>query len=92
MHCGKIFDEIVRQCIAAGLVAGKHLSFDGTVIQANASYESMVPRRVVEMSPAEYIQKIEQENPAGAGGGTGAAINHRPGSRAKGEYRLYIGN
>ncbi|ACX51325.1 transposase IS4 family protein [Ammonifex degensii KC4] len=59
----EIFDEIVRQCMAAGLVAGKHLSFDGTTIQANASYDSMVPRRVVEMSPAEYIQKVEQENP-----------------------------
>lgn len=59
----EIFDEIVRQCIAAGLVAGKHLSFDGTTIQANASYESMVPRRVVEISPTEYIRKVEQENP-----------------------------
>lgn len=59
----EIFDEVVRQCIAKGLVAGKHLSFDGTTIHANASYESMVPRRVVEMSPAEYMQKVEQENP-----------------------------
>jgi transposase len=59
----EIFDEVVRQCMAAGLVAGKHISFDGTTIQANASYDSMVPRRVVEMSPAEYLQKVEQENP-----------------------------
>lgn len=59
----EMFDEVVRQCIAAGLVAGRHLSFDGTPVQANASYDSMVPKRVIEMSPAEYIQKVEEENP-----------------------------
>lgn len=64
----EIFNEVVRQCIAKGLVAGKHLSFDGTTIQANASYESMVTRRIVEMSPAEYMQKVEQENPVGIEG------------------------
>lgn len=74
----EIFDEIVRQCIARGLVAGKHLSFDGTVIQANASYESMAPRRVVEMSPAEYIQKVEQENPVTAESGEYVAAGEVP--------------
>ena len=58
----KIFDEIVRQCIAKGLLTGKHLTVDSTHIKANASFKSMEPV-VVEMKPKEYIEKLEKENP-----------------------------
>lgn len=58
----EIFDEIVRQCITHGLVSGKHLTVDGTLVKANASLKSMEPV-VVEMKPKEYIKRIEEENP-----------------------------
>jgi transposase len=58
----EIFDEIVNQCIAKGLLRGKHLTVDSTYIRANASFKSLEPI-VVEMKPKEYIEKLEQENP-----------------------------
>ncbi len=59
----KLFDEIVGQCIKAGLLTGRHLTVDSTNIKANASIKSLEPI-VVEMKPQEYIKKLEQENPA----------------------------
>ena len=59
----EIFDEIVRQCVSKGLVQGRHLTVDATHIKANASFRSMEPV-VVEMAPKEYLQKLEEENPA----------------------------
>ncbi len=57
-----LFDEIVGQCIRAGLLTGRHLTVDSTNIKANASIKSLEPI-VVEMKPQEYIKKLEQENP-----------------------------
>jgi len=56
-----IFDEIVRRCINMGLIDGKHLSVDGTLVKANASIDSM-EAVVVKMNPSEYMDKIEQLN------------------------------
>src|SRR5271157_3025266 len=39
----EIFDQIVNQCIAKGLVTGKHLTVDSTYIKANASFKSLEP-------------------------------------------------
>lgn len=58
----KIFDEIVNQCIAKGLLTGKHLTVDSTYVRANASFKSLEPI-VVEIKPKEYIDKLEKENP-----------------------------
>lgn len=33
----ELMDEVVRQCSEAGLVSGRHLSVDGTQVQADAS-------------------------------------------------------
>src|SRR5713101_9937710 len=33
----EVFEEIVRRCLEAGLVEGKNLAVDGTLVQANAS-------------------------------------------------------
>src|SRR6516225_10037705 len=33
----EVFEEIVRRCLAAGLVEGKRLTVDGTIVTANAS-------------------------------------------------------
>lgn len=40
----RLFDEVVRQCCEAGLVSGRHLSVDGTQVQANASLKSLRKR------------------------------------------------
>jgi transposase len=58
----EIFDEVVRRCIEAGLLKGEHITADGTLVEANASLNSMEPI-VVEMKPGEYLQKVKEENP-----------------------------
>jgi transposase len=40
----ELFEQIVRQCVEVGLVQGKHLSVDGTFVEANAAKESRIPR------------------------------------------------
>jgi transposase len=44
----RLFDVIVQQCGAAGLVWGKELYFDATQVDANASLDSGTPRFAVE--------------------------------------------
>lgn len=58
----EMFDEIVSQCMDKGLVSGKHLTVDSTLVKANASFRTMEPI-VVGLRPKEYIDQIERENP-----------------------------
>lgn len=58
----EIFEEVVRRCIASGLVSGEHLSADGTYVEANAAMGSMEPV-VVGLTPKEYLQRVALENP-----------------------------
>src|SRR6202162_987437 len=39
----EVFEEIVRRCLEAGLVEGRNLAVDGTLVRANASQQSRVP-------------------------------------------------
>jgi len=39
----ELFERIVEQCIAAGLVEGEQMSVDGSFIMANASHHSRIP-------------------------------------------------
>ena len=48
------FERIVEQCMAAGLVWGQELYFDATKVEANASLDSVAPRR---MHPRTSPQK-----------------------------------
>lgn len=59
---GQIFDHIVLQCVEKGLVSGKHLTVDSTLVKANASFKNLEPI-VVSLRPEQYIDKIEKENP-----------------------------
>lgn len=52
-----IFDHVVDQCIAAGLVGGKRSFMDSTLFDANASESSLVPRIKV-MNPSEYTEEM----------------------------------
>jgi transposase len=57
----QIFDQIGLQCVEKGLVSGKHLTVDSTLVKANASFKTMEPI-VVSLKPGEYIDKVEREN------------------------------
>ncbi len=65
----EVFEEIVRRCVEAGLVDGQNLAVDGTMIGANASRQSRVPREQlqeaaqVSRTVQEYLAELEQVNP-----------------------------
>lgn len=65
----EVFEEIVRRCLAAGLVEGQNLVVDGTIVGADASPKSRVPREqlkeVAQLSRTvrEYLAELEQVNP-----------------------------
>lgn len=58
----EMFDEIVRQCVEKGLVSGKHLTVDSTLVKANASFRTMEPV-VVKLHPRQYLDQVEKHNP-----------------------------
>src|SRR6478735_8314572 len=65
----ELFEQIVRQCVEVGLVQGKHLSVDGSFVEANAAKESRIPRQqLVEAAQVnhtvrQYLVELEQQNP-----------------------------
>jgi transposase len=65
----ELFEQIVRQCVEVGLVQGKHLSVDGSFVEANASKESRIPREQlveaaqVNQTVRQYLVELEQQNP-----------------------------
>jgi transposase len=65
----KLFEQIVKQCVEVGLVEGKHLSVDGSFVEANAAKDSRIPREQlaeaaqVNRSARQYLQELEQQNP-----------------------------
>src|SRR5512147_820049 len=66
----ELFEQIVRQCVDLGLVQGKHLSVDGSFVEANAAKESRIPREQlaeaaqVHQTVRQYLKDIEEQNPA----------------------------
>jgi transposase len=52
----RFFEQIIELCVEAGLVWGRELYFDGTMVRANADYERRVPRlnRVAQ----EHLQEV----------------------------------
>ena len=64
-----LFAQIVRQCMEVGLVQGKHLSVDGSFVEANAAKESRIPREQlgeaaqVHHTVRQYLKEVEQQNP-----------------------------
>src|SRR5215469_7748854 len=65
----QLFEQIVSQCVEVGLVQGKHLSIDGSLVEANAAKESRIPReQLVEAAHVhhrvrQYLVELEQQNP-----------------------------
>src|SRR5471030_1463693 len=66
----RLFEEVVVQCLAVGLVRGDKLSVDGSFVEANASKESRIPRQqLVEAAQVnhtvrQYLAELEQQNPS----------------------------
>src|SRR5215831_10844688 len=54
-----LFDETVKRAMAAGLVS-RHVSADGTLVRANASYKSFLPIEVA-LDPEEYKRRPRRE-------------------------------
>jgi transposase len=67
----QVFEEIVRRCLDAGMVEGQNLAVDGTMVGADASRQSRVPRdqlkktAQVSRTVREYLAELEQVNPVG---------------------------
>jgi transposase len=65
----QLFEQIVRQCVEVGLVQGKHLSVDGSFVEANAAKESRIPREQlaeaaqVNQTVRQYLREVEVRNP-----------------------------
>src|ERR1700686_3452023 len=65
----ELFEQIVRQCVEVGLVQGKHLSVDGSFVEANAAKESRIPRgqlaeaAQVHHTVRQYLVDLELQNP-----------------------------
>jgi transposase len=65
----EVFEEIVRKCLVAGLVQSQNMAVDGTMVGANASQGSRVPREKlqeaaqVSRTVREYLAELEQANP-----------------------------
>jgi transposase len=51
----RLFEAIVEQCQAAGLIWGKELYFDATQVKANASLDSIAPRFAIEAHLGELF-------------------------------------
>jgi transposase len=72
----KVFEEIVRRCLEAGFVEGRNVAVNGTLVGANASQQSRVPReRLVEAAKLsrtvqEYLTELERQNPVADSGGS----------------------
>jgi len=65
----QLFEQVVAQCMAVGLVHGDKLSVDGTFVEANACKESRIPRdqlaeaAQVNRTVREYLAELERQNP-----------------------------
>lgn len=56
----KLFDETIRTAMKEGLVS-RHVSADGTLVRANASYKSFVPIELA-MDPEEFKKRLRAED------------------------------
>ena len=62
----RFFDHVVDLCQDAGLIEGKKLFLDATLIKANASMDSLVSRPIYQelnQTSDEYLETLWKENP-----------------------------
>jgi len=90
----RLMDEVVRQCSEAGLVSGRHLSVDGTEVQADAGVKSLTrrgPRGPDDQDPPQGSKQGPGEpKPAGEWQGHGRRYtNETHASTTDPDARLY---
>lgn len=56
----RLFDQTLKRAFDEGLVS-RHVSGDGTLVRANASYKSFVPIEVA-LNPEEYKERLRQQD------------------------------
>lgn len=93
----QVFERVVRQCAEAGLVSGRHVSIDGTQVQASASMKSLAPLQPepdIAPDPPEDASspgaRAQEPQPAGGWSGHGVKYSnqtHR--STSDPQARLY---
>ena len=84
----RLFDDTVKRAMAAGLVS-RHVSADGTLVRANASYKSCVPLEVA-LDPEEYKRRLrtqDREDGNGPQDPGNRAINFRGERRSNATHR-----
>lgn len=62
----RLFDETVAKAMMEGLVS-RHVSADGTLVRANASFKSFVPIEVA-LAPEDYKQRLRAQDRDDEGG------------------------
>ena len=66
---GRCLRRSCGTCLEASLAEGQNLAVDGTLVGANASYQSRVPREQlaevaqVSRTVQQYLAELEQQNP-----------------------------
>jgi transposase len=84
----KLFDETVKRAMNEGLVS-RHVSADGTLVRANASYKSFVPIEVA-MDPEEYKKRLraqDRDDSDGPQDPGNRAVNFRGEKRSNATHR-----
>lgn len=94
----RLFEEVLRSCVVAGLVSGRHISVDGTQIKANASMQSMKARPTSDTNDTNEDDEgggptapaVKEPQPEGAWQGHGERYsNETHVSRTDPDARLY---
>lgn len=89
----RLFEEVLRRCVAAGMVSGRHVSADGTQIQANASMQSLERREAEDdeqaTPPAAPPSPSKAEFSTGAVADTTSAKEPQPKGGWKGHRERY---
>lgn len=70
----EVFEHIVRRCLEAGLVEGKNLAVDGTLVGADASRQSRVRRE-----PLQAVGLTDSARVLGRAGKDEPGVRHRDG-------------
>src|SRR6266446_1042633 len=84
----QLFDDTIKRAMAAGLVS-RHVSVDGTLVRANASFKSFVPIEVA-LDPAEYKRRLRAQDQAAEDGPPDAgnrAVDFRGEKRGNATHR-----
>ena len=84
----QLFDDTIKRAMAAGLVS-RHVSADGTLVRANASFKSFVPLEVA-LDPAEYKRRLRAQDRAAEEGPPDAgnrAVDFRGEKRSNATHR-----